>query len=119
MPQTLQLEPCGVNYVIGEKPNKVLTKRDAFETRNQAGALERGSPPPRDLIPELQLELARQWLANLAEHCGHDVPPWPHEGRCHWPLPVPLASLHPSEVYLLLLEASGESFGLRLQAPEG
>jgi hypothetical protein len=69
-------------------------------------------------IRELELELARQWLSNHAEHCGRFIPPWPHHGPCHCELPAVLDRLGPSVVYLLLLEASGEAFGLHLQGPE-
>jgi hypothetical protein len=78
--------------------------------------LKAGKP---EKVLELELELAKQWLANHAEHCGVLVPPWPHAGLCHLPMPEVLASLSPSEVYLLLLQVSGESFGLRLQFAEG
>jgi len=70
-------------------------------------------------IRDLELDLARQWLTNHAEHCGAIVPPWPHQGDCHWLLPAALARLTPSEVYLLLLQASEVSFGLQLRASEG
>jgi hypothetical protein len=59
----------------------------------------------------LKKELIKQWAFNHAEHCGVIIPPWPHAGECQWPLP---AVISPSEAYLLLLSASGESFGLRL-----
>jgi hypothetical protein len=62
----------------------------------------------------LRKELADQWLTNHSEHCGVSVPPWPHKGDCHWPLPAILASMSPSEVYLLLLLVSEESVGLHL-----
>jgi len=63
---------------------------------------------------ELRRELMSQWLMNHAEHCGVGVPPWPHDGGCHWPIPPVLSALSPNEVYLLLLEASGKSVGLHL-----
>lgn len=75
---------------------------------------------PRDVrIRELELEVARQWLDNHAEHCGQTVPPLPHDGNCHWPMPEALARLAPGEVYLLLLQARGECVGFRLQASAG
>lgn len=69
-----------------------------------------------DRIRDLELEVARQWLINHAEHCGSDVPPWPHGGICKWQLPEVLTGLTPSELYLLLLQASGVYVGLRLQS---
>ena len=63
---------------------------------------------------ELRREVMRQWFTNHAEHCGVVVPPWPHDGDCQWPIPPVILATLPSEVYLLLLEVSGESFGLRL-----
>lgn len=71
----------------------------------------------QDLVSEnleLKKQLVREWLINHAEHCGSQIPPWPHSGICHWPLPEALASASLSEVYLLLLLASGEFVGLRL-----
>jgi hypothetical protein len=65
-------------------------------------------------IRQLQLELARQWLSNHAEHCGVIVPPWPHRGICNWPMPEELSCLGHSEVYLLLLQASGVSVEFHL-----
>lgn len=62
-------------------------------------------------IKKLRLEVMNQWFTNHAEHCGK-LPAWPHNGRCHWPMPEVLP---PTEVYLLLLEVSGVSYGLRLQ----
>lgn len=60
-------------------------------------------------------ELVSQWITNHAEHCGIPISaPWPHRGDCQWPMPLVLREVSPSEVYLLLLLASGESFGLRL-----
>lgn len=57
----------------------------------------------------LEKELMDQWFTNHAEHCGK-LPPWPHKGECHWPVP----SIVPRDrVYLLLLEVSGEAFGIR------
>ena len=63
---------------------------------------------------ELQEELMREWMINHAEHCGVIIPPWPHRGDCQWPMPKSLEAMSPSEVYLLLLLASGKSVGLRL-----
>jgi len=60
---------------------------------------------------DLKKELLRQWMFNHAEHCGAIIPPWPHAGECQW---RPPEIISPSEVYLLLLLASGEFFGLRL-----
>ena len=68
-------------------------------------------------IDELRLELARQWLEAHADHCGAATPPWPHLGECQWPLPQALRRMPPNAVYLLLLQASGVSVGLRLQSP--
>lgn len=62
----------------------------------------------------LRREVMHQWFMNHAEHCGHRIPPWPHTGDCHWPMPPVMVAMAPSEVYLLLLEASGVSFGFRL-----
>jgi hypothetical protein len=61
----------------------------------------------------LKRELVRQWEINHGEHCGVLLTEcWPlHAGECHWKLPD---SISPSEAYLLLLLASGKSFGLRL-----
>jgi hypothetical protein len=42
-------------------------------------------------IERLREELIDQWLSNHAEHCGARVPPWPHPGICHWPMPEVLA----------------------------
>lgn len=62
---------------------------------------------------ELEEEVMNQWFTNHSEHCGKALgPPWPHQGTCGWPLPAVLASLSPSEVYLLLLSISGEFAGL-------
>ena len=36
---------------------------------------------------ELKKELMRQWEYNHYEHCGVFIPPWPHRGMCHWPMP--------------------------------
>ena len=65
---------------------------------------------------ELRRELMRQWFTNHAEHCGVTIAPPcpPHEGDCQWTIPPVIQKLPPNEVYLLLLEASGESFGLQL-----
>jgi hypothetical protein len=41
---------------------------------------------------KLQEELMRQWMINHHEHCGVIIPPWPHPGRCHWPMPKILNS---------------------------
>ena len=71
-----------------------------------------------DEVKRLKLDLMDQWITNHAEHCGR-IPHWPHDGRCHWPMPKALADLPHGETYLLLLEASGESVGLRLQSAEG
>ena len=71
------------------------------------------------LIEELKLELMKQWLANHYEHCGQPVPWLPHEGRCEWPIPgVLVEALPENALHLLLLEASGESFGLRPRSSE-
>lgn len=73
-----------------------------------------------DEIHELRIELLRQWLDAHADHCGCADIPWPQTNKCQWPMPAIITDrIHPNEVYLLLLEARGESFGLRLQAPEG
>lgn len=66
------------------------------------------------LVLALQLELARQWLRNHADTCGEDAIPYPHAGPCYWPLPAVLqATMSQSEVYLLLLAASGASVGFQ------
>ncbi len=66
-------------------------------------------------ILELRREVLRQWSVNHAEHCGVTItPPFPHNGDCQWNIPQLLKSVSPNEVYLLLLEVSGKSFGLRL-----
>jgi hypothetical protein len=65
-------------------------------------------------LVELRREVLRQWLINHAEHCGVIVPPLPHGGDCQWPIPAVLLATSRSDLYLLLLEVSGESFGLRL-----
>ncbi len=68
---------------------------------------------------ELRRELMRQWFSNHAEHCGVNLaPPFPHKGDCQWTIPPVILSLPPNEVYLFLLEVSGQSYGLQLQAPE-
>lgn len=60
---------------------------------------------------ELRRELMQQWFSNHAEHCGVILaPPFPHVGDCQWVIPPVIAALSPNEVYLLLLEVSGESF---------
>ena len=53
-------------------------------------------------IKELRREVIDQWFTNHIEHCGYDVIPWP--------LPALIEKLLQSEVYSLLLEASGKSF---------
>lgn len=58
--------------------------------------------PNRERI--LEREVARQWLFAHAEKCGAWVPPWPHAGMCHWPLPKVLADLSTNEALTLLLE---------------
>jgi hypothetical protein len=60
-------------------------------------------------IRELRAELIRQWAANHHEHCGALMPPWPHAGDCHWPLPPVIAAVEPSRVLRILLSASEES----------
>lgn len=73
----------------------------------------------RSEVTSLRLEVVKQWTINHYELCGHCILPWPHEGMCHFPLPTVIEkNLTPSEVYLLLLAASGISVGLRLQSPE-
>ncbi len=65
-------------------------------------------------ILELRREVMRQWLTNHAEHCGVPVQLFPHKGDCQWTIPSVISDLSHNEVYLLLLEVSGQSFGLRL-----
>jgi hypothetical protein len=59
-----------------------MPRRDRSEPERKAELerLRRENQALRD-------ELWRQWLDNHAEHCGE---PWPHEGRCGWPLPPEL-----------------------------
>lgn len=64
-------------------------------------------------IEELRQEVVNQWYSNHLEHCGFNVIPWPHHHECCWPLPPVIAALDPNEVYLLLLEVSGESSEFR------
>ncbi len=66
-------------------------------------------------ILELRREVMRQWFTNHTEHCGVPITsPFPHNGDCQWDIPPVLKWVPPNEVYLLLLEVSGKSFGLRL-----
>jgi hypothetical protein len=59
---------------------------------------------------QLVRELMRQWLANHWEHCGNHVPPWPHTGKCHWPIPEMVLSLVArEELEALLAELYHES----------
>lgn len=50
------------------KHDKQTTELARVRTENQA----------------LRAELRHQWEDNHFEHCGK---PWPHQGRCYWPLP--------------------------------
>jgi hypothetical protein len=62
-------------------------------------------------INELRVELLKQWLDAHAEYCGCRGVPWPPDAECNWPMPsVVKDRIDPNEVYLLLLEASGEAF---------
>ena len=63
---------------------------------------------------ELKKQLMEQWWTNHADHCGAQAIPWPHDGECKWPLPEAFSTASPSEIYLLLLLASGQFVGLRL-----
>lgn len=47
----------------------------------------------QDREARLELDLADQWLSNHYEHCGHEIPPWPHKHLCCWELPPTLAKL--------------------------
>ncbi len=98
------------------------------EREEQLWIKKQAKPPPRNImekkqrmneILELRRELMQQWFTNHAEHCGVNLaPPFPHVGDCQWTIPPVIAALSPNEVYLLLLEASGESFELRWRVLE-
>ena len=62
----------------------------------------------REQNKTLRIALIQEWLDNHSEHCGHIVPPWPHEGKCKWPMPLALAGESATEVYSLLLLALEE-----------
>ena len=69
---------------------------------------------------DLREQLMDQWLSNHAEHCGANVPPWPHPGMCHWPMPPALRRhMSASEVYSLLLEVLAKDDSPRLQSLAG
>ena len=61
-------------------------------------------------VLELRRELATQWEFNHTEHCGHLGEPYPHRGRCNWPMPEVLTrQASAEEVYQTLLGRGDES----------
>lgn len=59
----------------------------------------------KERIGRLEFDLVDQWLSNHAEHCGHQVPPWPHRGICHWGLPPAVAGIDRDRFRQLLAAA--------------